>query len=86
MDKPIGDLAGVPLRLLLSERIDQFDGREEPNPFMVMLNGLDAYRGGNVHLARAGAADQNDIVGVVEELAAMKLADRHLVNLAAGKI
>ncbi len=39
----------------------------------MMLDGLDADRGGEMGLARAGASDQEDIVGIFQELAAMKL-------------
>lgn len=53
---------------------------------MVMLDGLDLDCRRDVRFARAGSADQNDVVGVVEEVAAMKLADERLVDLAAGKI
>lgn len=52
---------------------------------MVMLNGLDTDCGGDMRLARAGAADQDYIVGVIEELAAMELARERFVDLAAGE-
>ena len=48
MDEPIGDLAGPSLCLLLLKRVDQFDRREEPYPLVVMFNGLNAERGGDV--------------------------------------
>lgn len=73
MDEPIGDLSRLALCLLLLEGVDQFDRREEPYPLVVMFNGLNAERGGNVRLSRARSADQNDIVGVIEEVTAMKL-------------
>lgn len=53
---------------------------------MVMLDGLDTDRCGDMRLARAGTTDQNDIVGVVEEVAAMKLLHERLVDLAAGEV
>jgi hypothetical protein len=80
MRQAIGDLTRATLGLLLLQRVDQFDGLEEPNPLVVMLDGLDADRGGNVRLARAGTADQDDIVGGVEELAAMELQHQGLVD------
>ena len=64
MDKPIGDLAGPTLLLLLLQRVDQFDGREEPNPFVVMLDGLNADCCRDVRLTRTRSADQDDVVGV----------------------
>ena len=52
----------------------------------MMLDGLDADRGGEMRLARAGAADQDDVVGVLQELAAMELTHERLVDLAAGEV
>src|ERR1700722_880273 len=60
---PGGDLAGFALKLLLFESVDEFDGGEEPYALAVMLDGLDADRGGEMRLARAGATDHDDIVG-----------------------
>src|SRR5271170_8466123 len=51
-----------------------------------MLDRLDADRGGEMRLPRAGAADQDDIVGVFQELAAMELTGERLVDLAAGEV
>ncbi|KQS82507.1 hypothetical protein ASG58_03835 [Rhizobium sp. Leaf383] len=63
-----------------------------------MLDGLDTDRRGDVRLARAGTSDQDpmgdagstcrtrDGVGVVEEVAAMKLLHEGLVDLAAGEV
>ena len=53
---------------------------------MVMLDGPDTNRGRNVCLALAGTADKNDVVVVVEEVAAMKLLHERLVALAAGEV
>lgn len=39
-----------------------------------------------MRLACVWTADQEDVVGVVEEVAAMKLTDQRLVDLAGGKI
>ena len=74
--EPAGDLAGLSLVLFLFKGVDEFDGREEPDALAVMLDGLDADRRGEVRLACAGAADQDDVVRVLQELAAMELARR----------
>src|SRR3984957_19526230 len=80
------DLSWLSLKLLLFESVDEFDGREEPDALAMMLDGLDADRGGEMRLAGAGATDQHDIMGVLEELAAMKLTCKRLVDLAAGEV
>ena len=85
VDEPRRDLAGFALKLLLFESVDQFDGGEEADALAMMLDRLDADRGGEMRLARAGAADQDDVVRVLQELAAMKLAYERLVDLAAAK-
>ena len=77
---------GFALKLLLFESVDEFDGGEEPDALAVMLDGLDADRRGEMRLPRAGAADQDDVVGVLQELAAVKLAHERLVDLAAGEV
>lgn len=52
----------------------------------MVFNGLHAERRGNVALAGARAADQDHIVSVFNELAAMKLAHQGFVGFARGKI
>ena len=52
----------------------------------MVLDGLDADRRGEMCLARAGAADQYDIVGVLQKLATMEMAYERLVDLAAGEV
>src|SRR5271155_1857649 len=84
--KPPRDLAGFALKLLLFESVDEFDGGEEPDALAMMFDGLDADRRGEMRLARAGAADQDDVVGVFQELAAMELTRERLVDLAAGEV
>jgi hypothetical protein len=50
----------------------------------MMLDGLEADCCSDVRLARAGASNQNDVVGVVEEVAAMKLLhEASLISLLA---
>ena len=86
MGEPRRDLAGFALKLLLFESVDEFDGGEEADALAVVLDGLDADRRGEMRLARAGAADQDDIVRILQELAAMKLTGERLVDLAAGEV
>ena len=78
-----GDLTGSPLHFLLLERIDQFNGREEADAFLMMLDGLHADGSGDVGLAGSRSTDQNDVVGLLEEVAAMELTDQRFVDLAA---
>ena len=81
--KPRCDLAGLPLVLFLFERVDEFDCGEKPDALAVAFDGLDADGRGEMRLTCAGAADQDDIVGVFQELAAVKLSYERLVDLAA---
>ncbi len=80
--EPSGDLAGLALVLFLFEGVDEIDGGEEPDALAMMLDGLDADRRSEMRLACARIADQDDIVGVLQELAAVKLANQRLVDLA----
>src|SRR5271156_306401 len=80
------DLSWLSLKLFLFEGVDEFDGGEEPDALAVVLDGLDADRRGEMRLTGAGAADQDDIVGVFQELAAMELACERLADLAAGEV
>src|SRR5271154_5011184 len=84
--EPGGDLAWFALKLLLFEGVDEFDGGEEPDALAVMLDGLDADRRGEVRFACAGAADQDDIVSIFQELASVELAQQRFVDLAAGEV
>src|SRR4051794_37204434 len=81
-----GDLPSLSLVLLLFKGVDEFDRREEPHALAVMLDGLDADGGGEMGFARAGATDEDNIVGVLQELATVKLAHERLVDLASGKV
>ena len=51
-----------------------------------MFDGLNADGRGEMRLARAGAADQDDVMRVLQELATVKLADERLVDLATGEV
>ena len=68
------------MKLFLFERVDEFDGGEEPDALAVMLDGLDADRRGEVRLAGSGTSDQDDVMGVLEELAAVELTRQQLVT------
>ncbi len=84
--KRVGDLTCLVHGLFLLERIDQIRRWRRTGPFAVMLDGLDAERGGDVGLAGAWAADQDDVVGALHELAAMQLANQGFVDLAGGEV
>src|SRR5208283_3496969 len=84
--EPLGDLAGLSQGFLLLERIDQFDRREEANLFAVMFDGLNAESRRQMRLSGSGASDEDDIVGLVDELAPMELSHQRFVDLARGKI
>ena len=64
----------------------EFDGGEEADALAMMLDRLDADRGGEMRLACAGAADQDDIVRILQELAAMELTYERFIDLAAGEV
>ena len=51
-----------------------------------MFDCLDAESGGDVRLARAGAADQHDVVTAIDELAAVQLADHGFIDLAGSEV
>src|SRR3546814_6659938 len=74
------------LGFFLFEGVDQLDRREEADPLSMMLDGLDAQCRGDMGLAGARTADQHDIVGDVDKVAAVKLPDQRLIDLAAGKV
>src|SRR5277367_5734282 len=84
--EPGCDLSWFALKLLLFESVDQFNGGEEADALAMVLDRLDADRGGEMRLACAGAADQDDVVRILQELAAMKLTGERLVDLAAGEV
>jgi hypothetical protein len=90
MSRRTADAAAMLTRLvdgfLLLEGVDQIDRGEEPHLLAVMLDRLDAKGGGDVGLARAGTADQHDIMRAIDEVAAMELADQRLVDLARREV
>src|SRR3546814_18929511 len=84
VDKPIGDLPGLALGFFLFEGVDQLDRREDADPLSMMLDGLNAQCRGDMGLAGARTADQHDIVGDVDKVAAVKLPDQRLIDIADG--
>ncbi len=88
MKEPRRDLPGLALGILLFQDVDELDGRKETDPFTMMLDGLDAESCRDVRLARARARapNQDDIVSILQELAAMELAHERFVSIVAGKI
>ena len=86
MAKARCDLPGLAVKLLLFEGVDEFDGGEEPDALSMMLDGLHAEGGGDMRLARAGTSNEDDIVSVFQELAAVELAHERLVDLTAGEV
>merc|ERR1711965_195347 len=86
MDEPVGDLARLALGFLLFQRIDEFNGGEEADTFAVMFDGLDAEGGRKMRLPGSGAPEEDGIVSLLDELAAVKLAHERLVDFAAGKV
>ena len=77
MQQAGSDAPRTPLGFLLLQRIDQIDRGVEAHPFAVLGDGRNAQRAGQVRLARAGAADQHHVVGLVGERQAGQLTDQH---------
>jgi hypothetical protein len=75
VDEAAGDLSSFALGLFLFEGVDELDGGEEADPLVMMLDGVDSESRGDVGFAGTRTADQDDVVCVVDELAAMELAD-----------
>ena len=58
----MGEAPGLPLRLFLLQRVDEFDRGVEAHAFAVPRHRLDAERRGQMRLAGAGAANQDEIL------------------------
>src|ERR1700722_10655075 len=80
--EPRRDLSWLSLKLFLLEGVDEFDGGEEPDALAMVFDRLDADCRSEMRLACAGAADQDDIVRVLQELASVELTGERLVGLA----
>lgn len=82
----LGNLPRLALRLLLFERVDEVDRREEPDLLAVMLDRLDAEGGRDMRFPRPWPADQDDIVSPVDKLAAVELAYLGFADLAGTEV
>ncbi len=85
-DQAFGDLACFSQGFFLLERIDQFDGGEEANLFAMMFDRLNAEGRRQMRLSGSGSSDEDDIIGIVDELAAMELSHQRFIELAGGEV
>ena len=72
VDQAVGELARLAGGLLGLEQVHELDGREEPHSQVVVHDGLHADGGREMRLAGAGAADQHDVVRLLDEVAAVQ--------------
>jgi hypothetical protein len=82
---------GLPAAFLGLEQVHELDGREEPHAQVVMHDRLHADRGREMGLAGAWAADEHDVVGLLDEVAAVQRlheggVHRALLELEAREI
>src|SRR3546814_18433953 len=74
------------LGFFLFEGVDQLDRREEADPLSMMLDGLNVQCRGDMGLDGARTAAQHDIVGDLAKVAAVKLPNPRLLDIAAGTV
>jgi hypothetical protein len=79
-------LSGLAHELLLFERIDQLDGREEAHAASMVLESLHTDRGCQMGLSSARSTHQNDVVRGVDELTLVQLAHQRFVCVAATEV
>lgn len=65
MHQPMRDLTWISTGLFLPERINQLDRREEPNPSVMVLDGLYSQRRRDGGLAGFRPTDQHDVLCVL---------------------
>jgi len=82
----LGQFSGLSERLFLLQRVDVFDGRIEAHFASVVLDGLDADRGGDVAFAGAWSADQDDVFRIFHEFASVQLLDVGFVDFAGFEV
>jgi len=82
MGEPIGRVAGLTVGFFDLELVNELDGGEAPDPQVMMHDGLDADGGGEMCLARPRSADKDNIVGVLDEVAAVQGFDEGHVDSA----
>jgi hypothetical protein len=80
--EPGGDLSWLALKLLLFESVDELDIGKKRTRLQMMLDCLDADRGGEMRLARAGAADQEGDSGQGSEIDGLSARGRPLSKLS----
>ena len=75
----VGQSSLPAVELFLFQCVHQFNGREEPYPPVMMNDGLDADGSGDMRLAGTGPANEHDVLGLIEELAAVQgFCQRHV--------
>src|SRR5688572_24704855 len=82
---------GAAARLLLFQRVDEFDRGVEAHPLAVARHGLDAERRGEMRLPGARPADQDEVFGLRGEggggeAADLSAIDLRLVEIEAGEV
>jgi len=70
----LDDLSGISLSLLRDQGIDQIDGVIEPNP-LALIDQVGSQGDRDMRFAGAGAANKNDVVRVLGELARAERVD-----------
>jgi len=80
MDQAVGKTALLTNQFLLLQRIDQFGGRQEAHLQTMVLDGLHTKGGGEMSFTRARTADQDRVLGVFDELAAVQRFDQGFID------
>lgn len=72
MGQPAGDPALLPGLLLLLQCVNQFDGRQEPDPLTVVLDRLHDQSDRQMSLAGTWATNEHCVLAVFQKLAAVQ--------------
>ncbi len=80
MGEPVGRVARFAVGLFEFQLVDELDGGEAPNPQVVVHDGLHADGGGEMRLAGAGPADEDGVMGVLDEVAAVQRFDERGID------
>ena len=81
----LGETASSPLCLFPFQQIDEINGVEEADP-LVLMDRCHSQGDRQMGFASAGAADQNQVVGGCQILAASQMLDPGRINRGLGKI